>query len=91
MSRKNGNGKHGGDLVVGLHGAVVDLQQALAQQHREVQERLAQQHREMQETLARHQKATDQNLGRIARMLVAVGDRLNDHERRLAAVEAKVR
>jgi len=69
MAKKtNGNGDPGGDLIVGLHSAVVDLRQALARQHQE----------------------TDQHIGRIARMLGAVGDRLSDHERRLAKVEAKV-
>jgi len=79
MAKKSGNGKQGGDLVVELHSAVVDLQQALTRHHRETQD-----------TLARHHEETDRHLGRVSRMLIAVGDRLGDHERRLAAVEAKI-
>jgi hypothetical protein len=93
MVKGNGNGKGGGDLVVNLHGEVAELREAFKRQREDMERRhqeMERWHREMAATVVRHHRETDHHLGRIARMLGHVGDRLNDHERRLTAVEEKV-
>ena len=79
MSKGNGNGGRGGDLLVNLHAEVVDLRTSLASNHRETEAAMgamkaamAAMARQFQETTAmtaRHHQQTDQHLGRIAQML----------------------
>jgi ferritin-like metal-binding protein YciE len=62
-----------------LHSTVAHLQESMTRHHTE-----------LQETISRHHRETMGDVSRIAEILAVVGDKLKDHERRLAAVEAKV-
>ena len=96
----NGNGHSGGDVIVTLHSAVVHMQDSMVRHHGETQEafgrvqetfvRMQETLVRMQETFSRHHKESMEDVSKIAEILGAVGDKLKDHERRLAAVEAKV-
>ena len=52
-------------------------------------QQMARNQHQMATAMVRHHRETDQHLVRITRMLGHLGDRLNDHEQRLSAVEAK--
>ena len=76
---KNGNGQKGRDLVLGLHSEVKELSAALERHVAETKQLIDRNHAE-----------TQHYLGRMARIILGIGDHLNDHDERLIAVEAKV-
>jgi len=97
MAEKNGNGQQGVDLFVMLHGEVKGVLGALDQLERRADRFDAELNRfreEMQSYFADQKQVYGEmksHFLRIAEMLVTVGDRLNDHDRRLAALESRFR
>lgn len=82
MAEKNGNGQQGMDLLVRLHMEVLELSKAFDRQHQENVRHHEEQKRQYEETQS--------HIRRMAEMVLAIADKLSDHERRIAAVEAKV-
>lgn len=82
MADKKGNGQQGVDLIVRLHAEVMELGSVLDRQHAENVRHHEEQRRQHDEMKS--------HIRRMAEMIMAVADKLSDHERRLSAVEAKV-
>jgi len=75
MAEKKGNGQQGMDLIAMLYTEVTGMG-AEIDRHYEEQKR--------------HHEEMTSHVRRMAEMILAIADKLRDHEQRLAAVEAKV-
>jgi len=87
---KKGNGQQGMDLIVMLHAEVLELSRAFDRQHQENVRHHEEQKRHYEEQKRQYEELKS-HVRRMAEILVGVGDRLNDHDRRLSAIESKFR